>query len=373
MPIQVIDRSGLRAQATLQRSEDLSRGIQQGAFLLAYGLNNASKEIQEEKRNKLAVMATLASKYGFNKLGPDFMTSFESLADVKFPRDQEGKPFLPMTDEEALQAKMRPVVDKVLNNPNDPRTRDIALGYLGLTDKPKSQSELDAESTKTTETARHNRAMEGIDALKANAAMINAQRERGSSGRLQVRNEPSGYMRDPTNSNIPVPWDGKGMQLKQYEFDNMSKDRHIKTTEQGVVLDRLKGAAEAGDKEAKQLVDMLKLSSDPKIRDSNVKDTAYGIANDMAKTRYGVTLPTKDPGFLSKVWKAIPTWKIVAPEVEAANQALGVGAPSAPSVTDDALKKAIQEGLANGMHPADIIDQAPDKFKAAQILKDLVP
>lgn len=353
MPVQIINQGPQRARIALARSELVAEGIRDTSFLIAHAIEQANQQIQQQKDKKLSIIATLASTYGFSKLGPDVTMEFERLSGVKFPRDDQGKVVIPQTDEENFRARMRPLAQEALNDPR--RAQEIALGALGLTDKPKSQSELDIMKMKMDMQLRHNQIMEGIAAMNARANLLRAERPSGGSlGKIAT---PSGFMLDPKDKSRVIPWDGQSDQLNQQEFDNMVKNRNMQRMEDSANKKHLLDQLKIDSAETQQFIKMAGIVGNKNIPSDNpAKIAAQKFLDITAQVKFGVTPPQQKQGWGAWI-KDILGVKPVNPVVEQTRQ-LTRPAKASSGRTQAEWDATVKQHLDAGINPADILDQS---------------
>jgi hypothetical protein len=383
MAMQIIDRGPLRAELALRAGQAQADALQRSAFIMMQGLQDYRKDLEHKQDVKLAVMSTLASKYGFNKMGPDFMRNFEALSGIQFPRGEDGQPLLPQTDEEALKAKLKPDVDAALQ---DPKTRQAIAAHLyGMTGEPKSLTEEARLSAKDAEDRRFHDVQAGISAMNARANMLralsSADRARGSKN-TQALDEPSGFMpADPNDpkSLLTVPWDGKGRQLTQREFNNRANNRKLANSDEDNTIAHLNSKLREDTATNKNIGSMLGIAGDTKRKyPQEVKDAMRDTAYKAILTEYGVDVTKyKDSrGFMKKLYDfVVPGIATTPTAVKDAEATIVTGAnpntPKTPELNDDQMQALVKQRMDEGADPYQMFEQAPDKNQMLKIFQNL--
>lgn len=126
---------------------------------------------EREKQQRLLTTTALATKYSWDALGPDAVSQFEKDSGVTFPRDDTGKPVVPMTFEEKTQKVLGPAMLKKLET--DPNAVDIMAGF---TQKNPNPQDVELQNRQLDLVKRGQDMDYAIAALKAKAEMAAASR-----------------------------------------------------------------------------------------------------------------------------------------------------------------------------------------------------
>lgn len=361
MAMEVIDRTQQVARLKYAQSAALGRGVEQAGFIIAQSISDYNKMLEHENNKKLAGMQVLIAKYGANKLGPDFMQQYETLTGIKLPRNDKGYIELPQTDDEKLQAMGMANLDKM-----SPQEKGDALNaYMGFASKPKSEREMQLEEMKVAIAKREADSMASYHATMAKAAMMRAEREglgRGSA-RVQWANMGSGMMIDPNSPTGLGQWDGKGKELTQNEYTNMTSNKKLAQAAERIAFQDLDTHMKLDKAKFQQLQVFAGIMRKPgQLDEASVQTANAGFDTIMRSWGKDPEEIRRQPGLLNKTIDYIRSFTVdesSVPVAQANDQVKkvqeGSGSPL-DAFDDEELKARFQRAMTEKhMSPADIL------------------